>query len=321
MSLLLPVLNEIENIEACLDSVAGQDYPGPLEVLVAEGGSTDGTAERLAERARGGDLRIRVLSNPQRRQSFGLNLLASASEAEILIRVDAHTIYATDYVSKSVEALLESGAVAVGGRLEAEGEEPFGKAVALAMRSRLAIGPGVFHHADSRREADTVYLGAFRRSDFIDSGGYRDFPYGVAEDADLYYRWRTAGRTILLDPAIRSTYLPRQSVRSLFRQFYRYGAGKADMLYANGRWPSWRPLAPLLLVTALIATFLLAAVTGLRLPFWSLLALWIVALLMAARVAPRPVERLRVFLAAAVMHTAYGLGLLTALVWRRRRQR
>ncbi len=317
VSLLLPVLNEIENIDGCLESVAGQDYPGSLEVLVAEGGSTDGTVERLAERAREGGLRIRVISNPERRQSPGLNLLAAESAAEILIRIDAHTTYATDYVSKSVEALLSSDAVAAGGRLDAEGTTPFGKAVALAMRSRLAIGPGVFHHAEAPLEADTVYLGAFRRSDFLESGGYRNLPHGVAEDADLYYRWRAAGRTILLDPAINSTYLPRQSVRSLFRQFYRYGAGKADMLYANGRWPSLRPLAPLLLITALIATFLLAAVTGIRWPFWSLLAIWVVALLMAARIARRPLERLRVFLAAAIMHVAYGVGLLKGLLWRK----
>jgi succinoglycan biosynthesis protein ExoA len=185
----------------------------------------------------------------------------------------------------------------------------------------LAIGHCKFHHAAEPVEADTVYLGTFRRSDFLASDGYRDLPHGVAEDADLFYRWRDAGRTILLDPAIESTYSPRESVRSLFRQFRLYGAGKADMLYANGRWPSWRPLAPLLLVTALIATFLLAAATGIRWPFWSLLAVWIVVLLVAARIARRPIERLRVFVAAATMHMAYGIGLLQGLLWRRRSPR
>jgi glycosyltransferase involved in cell wall biosynthesis len=320
-SLLLPVLNEIDNIEACLDSLTAQDYSGSLEILVAEGGSDDGTQQLLAQLARDSSIRLRVIPNPQRLQSHGLNLLAAESSADILVRTDAHTTYASDYVSKSVGALLRSGAVAVGGRLHAEGKKKFGKAVALAMRSRLAIGPGRFHHADEPTEADTVYLGTFRRTDFLDAGGYRHLRYGVAEDADLFYRWRAEGRTILLDPAIKSTYLPRQSPGSLFRQFHKYGAGKADMLYLNGRWPSWRPLAPLLLVTTLIATFLLTAVTGIRWPFWSLLALWLVALLMAARIARRPTERMRVFFAAGVMHLAYGVGLLQGLVWRRRSSR
>ena len=321
VSLLLPVLDEIEHIDACLDSLTNQDYTGPLEILIAEGGSTDGTIERLKQLARESTVRLKVIPNPQRLQSHGLNLLAWKSEAEILVRIDAHTTYATDYVSKSVEALLGSDAVAVGGRLNAVGRTRFGKAVALAMHSRLAIGPGKFHHAAEPIEADTVYLGCFRRSDFLASDGYRHLLHGVAEDADLFYRWRDTGRTILLDPAIESTYSPRESVRSLFRQFRRYGAGKADMLYANGQWPSWRPLAPLLLVMALIATFLLAAATGVRWPFWGLLGVWVVALLIAARIARRPIERLRVFLAAATMHLAYGTGLLQGLVWRRRSPR
>jgi glycosyltransferase involved in cell wall biosynthesis len=321
VSLLLPVLNEIENIEACLESLNAQDYSGSIEILVAEGGSDDGTPQLLAQIARESSIHIRVIPNPQRLQSHGLNLLAAESTADILVRIDAHTTYAFDYVSKSIEALLGSEAVAVGGRLDPEGQTKFGKAVALAMRSRLAIGPGLFHHADEPTEADTVYLGTFRRSDFLDAGGYRHLRYEVAEDADLFYRWRSAGRMILLDPAIKSTYLPRQSTGSLFRQFRKYGAGKADMLYLNGRWPSWRPLAPMLLITALIAAFLLAAVTGIRWPFWSILALWMVALLMAARIARRPIERMRVFVAAAVMHLAYGVGLLQGLVWRRRSSR
>jgi glycosyltransferase involved in cell wall biosynthesis len=316
VSLLLPVLNEIEHIDACVASLQAQDYPGSLEVLVAEGGSDDGTQHRLNQFAREATLPIRVISNPERRQSHGLNLLAAKSAADILVRVDAHTILESDYVSKSVLALTNSDAVAAGGSLRPQGTNRFGKAVSLAMQSRLAIGPGKFHHDEASDRADTVYLGAFTRSDFVASGGYRHLPFGVAEDADLYFRWRAEGRTIVLDPAIRSTYRPRSTVRGLFRQFYRYGAGKADMLYVNGRWPSWRPAAPLLLVLAIISTFLLAAVTGIRWPFWSLLAVWIVALLVAARVARRPLERIRVFAAAAVMHIAYGIGLLRGLLRR-----
>jgi glycosyltransferase involved in cell wall biosynthesis len=316
VNLLLPVLNEIEHIDACLDSIAAQDYPGPLEVLVAEGGSTDGTAGRLAERSETDRVPITVTPNPQQRQSYGLNLLAAESEAEILIRIDAHTTYAPDYVSTSIETLLRSEAVAVGGSLHPQGETRFGKAVALAMQSRLAIGPGKFHHGEASDEADTVYLGTFRRVDLLEAGGYRHLPFGVAEDADLYFRWRAAGKRIRLDPAIKSTYLPRETTRGLARQFYRYGGGKADMLYVNGRWPSWRPLAPLLLVTGLLTAFVLAVATGIQWPFWWLLAVWIIALLLAAQIARRPIERVRFFGAAAIMHLAYGVGLIRGLLRR-----
>lgn len=318
-SLLLPIRNEAENIEACLRSLDGQEYDGELEVIVAEGDSSDGS-QQIINRWKG-RLPVTVVDNPERLQSHGVNLAAEQARGEILIRVDAHTTYAVDYVARSVEALLESGAIAAGGPMRPEGTTPFGKAVALAMRSKLGVGPGRFHHAEEPGFVDTVYLGAFRKEDFLSVGGYRTMPSGVAEDADLYYRWRSSGEKIYLDPAIRSVYRPRQRPSDLWRQFRRYGAGKADMLYVNGRWPSSRPLAPLVLIVTLAATFVLAAATGIRWPFWSLLGLWIVALLLAARVSPQPMERLRVFYAAAIMHLAYGWGLLRGLVWRRRSRR
>jgi glycosyltransferase involved in cell wall biosynthesis len=46
VSVILPVLNEAEHIDGVLDDLLGQDYDGPLEVIVADGGSTDGTREK-----------------------------------------------------------------------------------------------------------------------------------------------------------------------------------------------------------------------------------------------------------------------------------
>lgn len=133
-------------------------------------------------------------------------------------------------------------------------------------------------------------------------------PSGVAEDADLYFRWRSQGARILVDPSIRSWYTPRESPRGLWTQYHRYGVGKADLLYVNGRWPSWRPLAPLLLVVGLIVSTMLAVWS-----WWPLLALlgvWVAVLALAGR--GRPL----VVIAAGIMHLAYGLGLLRGLLRR-----
>ena len=151
-----------------------------------------------------------------------------------------------------------------------------------------------------------MYLGALRRSDWERLGGWRTLPSRVAEDADLYFRLRLEGARILLEPRIRSTYSPRESVTGLWRQFFRYGIGKADMLYVNGRWPSWRPAAPLGLVVGLLTTVVLAA-TWSWWPLVALMALWLAVLGVAAR--GRPL----VIVAAAVMHLAYGLGMLRGL--------
>ncbi|HSL27414.1 MAG TPA: glycosyltransferase family 2 protein [Acidimicrobiia bacterium] len=308
VAVMLPVLNEAGNIDACLASLAAQDYPGSIDVLVADGGSTDDTLERLAswsERLP----RLRIFENPDRAQSAGLNLLAEVAHAEILIRADAHTRYAPDYVSRSVAALEESGAAAVGGPMVPEGTTPLGRAVAAAFRSPLAIGTARFHHATEPTEADTVYLGAMRKTTWESIGGMRTLPSLVAEDADYYYRLRKAGGRVLIDPAIRSTYQPRQDLAGLWRQFYRYGVGKADMLYINGEFPSWRPLAPLALILGLGAG-VFGAVFGRPGLLIGGLAAWLAVVLVASRLRPL------VLTATAVMQLAYGLGLLRGLLRR-----
>ncbi len=274
---------------------------------MADGGSTDGTVERVGEWAE--RLSLRIFENPDRLQSKGLNLLAAVATAEVLVRVDAHTTYSPDYMSCSVEALSASRASAVGGPMRPEGKNAFGRAVAAAYRSKVGIGPAPFHHSDENVEADTVYLGTMKRETFLNHGGLRTMPSGVAEDADFYYRLRKDGGRVLVVPEIRSTYRTRETPAGLWRQFYRYGLGKADMLYVNGEFPSWRPLAPMALVIGFLA-FLVWGLTSTWLPLLALATIWLAVLLMAARGSPLRVA------ATAIMHSAYGIGLMRGLLRR-----
>lgn len=312
VSVILPVYNEIETIDACLDSLTSQDYGGPMEIIVADGGSTDGTLERLAswqERRSA----LRVVHNPDRLQSAGLNLAAEQANGDILVRADAHTLYARDYVRKSVEALSNSKRLAVGGPMRPRGRTPFGRAVAAAFSSPVAVGPARFHHgSEGRTTVDTVYLGAFRRDDMLALGGFRSFPSGVAEDADFYFRWRRSGGRVLLDPTIRTTYFPRETVGDLARQFFRYGGGKAEMLWSNGSLPSPRPLAPLALLLGLAGSAITAVLFG----WWQLPVAIVLAWLAVLGLAARGTGRLAplVMLATAVMHVGFGVGMLWGLV-------
>ena len=317
VTVIVPTFDEAANVDACLASLAAQDYAGEVQVLVADGGSRDGTLDRIAvwaDRLPG----LQVLHNPARVQAHGMNLAAAAAGGEILVRADAHTTYAPDYVRRSVGTLLDTGA-AVGGVMRPVGNRAFGRAVAAAMTSPLTIGSGKFHYATARAEVDTVYLGAFRRSGFLTLGGMRRFPSGVAEDADFYYRWRRAGGTVVVEPAIRSVYRPRETPWALFRQYLRYGEGKAEMLYVNHRLPSWRPLAPLALVLALAGAAVVAAATPWQWPLVVLLAAWMVPLAIVAVRAG--VLAPLVLAASAIMHVAYGIGMIVGLARGRRARR
>lgn len=309
VTIILPVLNEIGTIDGTLESLIGQDYAGPLDVIVADGGSTDGTRSRLAEWERS-HANVLVIDNERRVQSHGLNAAAEASTAPLVVRADGHTHYSQDYVRRSVETVVETGAAA-GGRMNPVGTNPFGRAVAAAMNSRLTMGPARFHHADRREVVDTVYLGAFPREDFLELGGFRAFPSGAAEDADFYHRWNRTGREVVVDPVIHSEYTPRDNPRDLWTQYYAYGQGKSEMLWVNGRLPSPRPLAPALLIVGLTGTTVLGFATNKWWPLMVTLSSW---LAVVGTVALRSGESLvRVMGAAMIMHTAYGLGVLHAL--------
>lgn len=309
VTIILPVFNEVTTIDGTLKSLLTQDYEGSLDVIVADGGSTDGTASKLGDWAESTS-NLSVIANERRVQSYGLNAAAKASGSTLLVRADGHTCYATDYVSRSVETVLETDAAA-GGRMNPVGQNPFGRAVAAAMNSRLTMGPARFHHADRREEVDTVYLGAFEREDFLELGGFRAFPSGAAEDADFYHRWRRTGRRVVVDPVIHSEYAPRDNPGALWLQYYRYGLGKSEMLWVNGRFPSYRPFAPTALVIGLAGTAALGIATRVWWPFGATVGSWVVVV---GTVAIRSRESIpRVMAAAMTMHTAYGLGVLRGL--------
>lgn len=304
VSVLLPVRNEAEYIDDILGDLLGQDFAGELEIIVADGRSDDGTAEKVMAWA-SRDSRVRLVTNDEEHQAPGLNLAASHARGHLLLRADGHTRYANDFVSASVAAQSELGG-AVGGPMSPVGSTRFSRAVAAAMNSRFTMGPGRFHHANHREEVDTVYLGCFPKADFQALDGFRRFPSGSSEDADFYFRWRKSGRKVYVDPTIRSTYSPRSTFISLFRQYWKYGQGKAEMVWVNGRLPSLRPLAPIALVLGLVAGVLLLILVELIWPLTALLVTWLGLL---AWVGWRSdASSLAVLGTAATMHLAYGIG-------------
>jgi succinoglycan biosynthesis protein ExoA len=311
VSILLPVLNERHYLRDCLDSLARQDYPNIVEILVLDGGSTDGS---IAIAAYDGDTRVRVVDNPRITAAAAMNVGIAVAKGQIVCRADAHTLYAPDYVLRCVMTLRDTGAENVGGPMRAVGTTNFGRAVAAATSSRWGIGPGVFHYADRRIEADTVYLGCWWRTTLEELGGYDETTLQwAAEDQELNFRIRTAGGRVVVDPAIRSWYFPRETPRALARQYRNYGLAKASTLAKHGRLPTWRPLAPAALLLAAVAAF--AAGRG-----WKRLAIpvghGLVCAAMAVRLADDPgVAPHRVFAVFEICHWSYGVGFWAGM-WR-----
>lgn len=303
----MPLLNEEAGLGEVMQSLQSQDYPGEWELVAVDGGSEDETVPSLLSWA--GKLPgLVVIPCPDGRRNLteSLNLACASATGSITVRADAHTVYECDYLRRNVQALQQSGADLVGGPMRPQGSSPFGEAVAKAMRNPWVAGPARYRQVAACGPADTVYLGAMHRTLLLQLG-FRRLPSGVAEDADLAYRIRLQGGKVLLEPGIRSIYRPRSTPTTLWRQFYRYGKGKAEMLYANRHLPSLRPLAPLALVSGLLVTAVAAPTLRWWWGFPLLVGIWSGYLLAVTRANPR------CWVAAALMQLSYGLGIAVGL--------
>jgi succinoglycan biosynthesis protein ExoA len=248
VTVAIPCLNEQRHIEACIEDVFAQDYPASsIEILIADGGSTDRTREILAALAARRPGSLRVIDNPKRIQAAGMNAMIAEARGDVVVRMDVHARYAPDYVRSCVEVLEETGADNVGGAQRAKPETWFQRAVCAALDSPLAVGGARYRSAEAEGFVDTVFLGAFRRQVLNLVGGYDDGAV-TNEDAELNQRILAAGRRVYLSKKIVVEYFPRGSFRALARQYYRYGQGRARTLLKHRGLPTVRPMIPFLMV-------------------------------------------------------------------------
>lgn len=314
VSIIVPMRNEMAWIDRCLGAILAQDYPPDrMELIVVDGMSDDGSYEHLSELAKR-DPRLRVLRNPRRIVPSSLNLAIREARGEVIVRVDAHTEIAPDYVRVGAEILARTGADNVGGPMVKIGGGAVGDAIAGAMSSRFGIG-SYFQFGTAEREADTVYMGMWPRRVF-EKVGLFDEELVRNQDDELSYRIRKAGGRILVSPAMRSRYQNRQSWRKLVRQFYEYGLWKTRVLQKHPRQMSMRHYVPPGFDAMVLAGLMSGPLFGPAGPLASVAALGAYAGTMAvvALREARSGARGRYWLALVLIHHAWALGFLTGMV-------
>jgi len=300
VTIAIPVLNEADHIDACLDAVAAQTYERIVEVLVVDGGSSDATRGLVAARPD-----VRLMDNPRRIQAAALNIALADATGEVFVRVDGHCLIAPDYVERCVEALELSGAAMVGGAMIPVAERPFQRGVAAAMSSRLGAGPARFHIGGPSRRVDTVYLGAFATELARQVGGYAE-DVGVNEDAEFAIRIGQRG-TVWYDDTIMSTYTPRGSLAGVGRQFYRYGRSRAATVRKHPSSLAVRQLVAPLLVVGLLSPRR-RTIAGVYMA--------VVALRSAREATRDPAVGMAMATALPTMHLSWGCGFLRGLISR-----
>jgi succinoglycan biosynthesis protein ExoA len=301
VSVIVPARNEASHIRACIRSILEQEFPGELEVIVADGDSEDST--RLLADQEG----ARVVANPARTIPAGLNRALAEASGEIVVRFDAHAEMPPGYLAACLAGLQRAGVANVGGWRKAEGRGPWGRAIAVALASPAGVGNSRIWRrpSDDQQpvEVETVPLGAWQARTLRDAGGWRE-DILANEDFELNHRLRLGGGKVMFDPAIWSIYRPRETIRSLAVQYRRYGWWKAVVLRENPGSLRPRQLAPLVL------TAVVAASPASR---YARRGLLVYAGGMAA-VTVRSRGGWRVLPTLATMHVAWGVGLLGGLM-------
>ncbi len=316
ISVVVPLLNEESYIERLARSLLDQDYPEDLvEILMADGGSSDRTLEILRRVDRKG--RIRILENPRRTAPAALNVLLAATRGEVITRVDAHSFVAPDYLRTIAAVMAETGESVVGGPVLMEADTPFRRALVEALYSRVGVGSVPYRTLKTRAHVESLQTGSFRREVFEKVGPF-DESLAVVEDLDMNTRIREAGYRLLLDPSIRFWYYPRPDLASLFRQIFMVGLVKARILRKHPAIFKLKYVLPSTFVLALAGAGVALSARPLGAPISvavsgaGFLALYaaVVAGFAAARVGKLGWGAARLLAILPVLHAGYGLGFL-----------
>ena len=298
-----------------LASVLAQDYPGEIEIVVADGSDGPGMADAVRTRFPG----VRVVANPDRHVPAGLNCAVRAAAHAIIVRCDARCVLPSDYVRTAVATLRRTGAACVGGLQAPIGTGAFTRAVAIAMTMVLGAGDARYRLGGAEGPADTVFLGVWRREALEAAGGF-DETLRRNEDYALNRVLHERGETVWLDPALAVAYRPREDFAALAAQYFANGWWKRIMLRRHPRSLRLRQIAAPALVLGLGGSAALAMV-GLVHAAAALPAAYLAVLAGGAVVAAlrsRDAAALLLPPVLATMHLAWGAGFWCAWAARRR---
>jgi succinoglycan biosynthesis protein ExoA len=248
--LVMPFHNEAAHLPAVLASLAAQvDASGrpvrPTLIAVDDRSTDDGAAvvrRWLVETGWTGE----VVPFDARNIASALNAgIARVGDDAYVIRVDAHTLYAPDYVATIMGAFaaLPADVWCVGGNHELSAPTSFGRALHAALfSSPMGFGPADYRNFEAVKPVTSVYLGAWRPGVMRKLHGY-DERWRANEDAELAERVREAGGSVVRVPAHSRKILTR-GARAALVQWTRYGYWRAQTIAHHPRSIRLRHVAP-----------------------------------------------------------------------------
>ncbi len=322
---VIPTLNEENYIEDCLRSLmVGASTLNDVSFVVVDGGSNDRTVE-IVEELKLEFKNLALLHNPKKLQSAALNIAAqnAPDNCTVLVRCDAHSIYPENFVLKVASKLTEIGSASVVVPMDAVGGSGFQEANAWVVDKPFGSGGSAHRGGHQSGYIDHGHHAAFDLKVYRELGGY-DEVFSHNEDAEYDHRVVQAGHKIYIDADSRIQYMPRPTFTGLWKQYFKYGRGRAMNMRKHGGKPKLRQSIPILNFLSLSVCALVWSLSGIYGGvfsnwFTALLALgpllYFVALFFVGLLGVIGLKKLSGFHAASAlfaMHNAWAIGFLKA---------
>ena len=321
LSVVCPIYNEEKYIAKCIDSILAQDYPKEdLEIILVDGISTDRTRDIVEEYLRIYPFII-LLDNPKRIAPCAMNIGIKASKGDVIIRLDAHATYPTNYFSTLVKYLHELNADNVGCICETKSVKQTPEAIAIAkvMSDKFGVGNSKFRVGTTEEylEADTVPFGCFKRSVFDKVGYYNEYLIR-GQDIELNKRIKRAGGKIVLISSIKCTYIPRDNYADFFRNRYLTGLWviKSCFILKRMNNSGIRHFIPALFFLSIVLPLLATIIFkySCLLSFAVLLVYLALILYRSIKICPKGTHVWAMLKAFACLHFGYSLGSMKGLL-------
>ena len=308
LTICFPVYNEVEFIDSLIQSVIGT-FPLDKEIVLIDGGSTDGTLEKV-KTWQHKYANIILIHNEARYVSNGFNLAYKHTNSEYIALMGAHAEYPDNYFQKGLSILRSGEADAVGGPLIQKGRSRKAAIIAFCMSSKFGVGDTEFRTSKKRSYVDSVAMAIYNRKIF-DKVGLFDETLIRNQDDEFHYRLNHHGYKIMMEPEMESVYFVREDLASLWKQYYYYGLYKPMVLKKVRTGMRLRHLVPAgFVIYLLMLPFLLLLHPLFIIP---LLIYFFGALLILSATFSNIKDILFGFLAFLTLHLSYGIGFLKGL--------